>query len=410
MREKNMERTDVPGFEEARRIILESVAKLDAERVDLLESLGRVLAEDVIAPWNLPRFTNSAMDGYAVRAEDCNAGRALPVIDSVAAGGRSARAVEAGTAIKIMTGAPVPDGCDSVLPFENAEETENTVRALDSIRLGQHIRPMGEDVREGETILAAGRLVRPYEINMLACCGRENVAVVRRPRVAILATGDELVELGEFPGPAKIVNSNAYSLAAAVKQLGAVPVMVGIARDNLASHREKLKQGLEADVLVTSAGVSVGEHDLVREVLEEMGVKIVFWRVRVKPGKAMAFGMKDGRPVFALPGNPVSSMLTFEEFVAPALLKMMGHFEMVKALFPAMLQSDLRKKKGQTALVRVKLECTNGRYLAWSAGRQDTGLVRTMMDANGVAVLPADRETFAAGEEVQVHLLGTTAF
>jgi molybdopterin molybdotransferase len=350
------------------------------------------------------------MDGYAVRAEDCNAGRALPVIDSVAAGGRSARAVEAGTAIKIMTGAPVPDGCDSVLPFENAEETENTVRALDSIRLGQHIRPMGEDVREGETILAAGRLVRPYEINMLACCGRENVAVVRRPRVAILATGDELVELGEFPGPAKIVNSNAYSLAAAVKQLGAVPVMVGIARDNLASHREKLKQGLEADVLVTSAGVSVGEHDLVREVLEEMGVKIVFWRVRVKPGKAMAFGMKDGRPVFALPGNPVSSMLTFEEFVAPALLKMMGHFEMVKALFPAVLQSDLRKKKGQTALVRVKLECTNGRYLAWSAGRQDTGLVRTMMDANGVAVLPADRETFAAGEEVQVHLLGTTAF
>ena len=261
-------------------------------------------------------------------------------------------------------------------------------------------------MREGETILGASRLVRPYEINMLACCGKEHVAVVRRPRVAIVATGDELVELGKTPGPGQIVNSNAYSLAAAVSGLGAIPVLVGIARDNLASHREKLAEGLKADALITSAGVSVGDHDLVKKVLEELGVEIVFWRVKVKPGKAMAFGKREGKPVFALPGNPVSSTLTFEEFVAPALLKMMGHKETVKPLFPAVLQGELRKKKGQTQLMRVRLEYSGGKYLALSAGKQDTGLVRTMMEANAVAVLPAEREFFATGEEVQVHLLG----
>jgi len=405
MSEKNMQ--EIQGFEEARNIILKSVVVLGAEQVELLDSLGRVLAEDVVAPWNLPRFCNSAMDGYAVRAEDCGAGQMLPVIASIAAGGRPVKAVTEGTAIKIMTGAPVPDGCDSIVPIEQVEVSGGGIRALGTVTLGQHVRLAGEDVKDSETILAAGRLVRPYEINMLACCGRERVAVVRRPRVAILATGDELVELGTIPGMWQIVNSNAYSLAAAVRQLGGIPIMLGIARDNLASHREKLKQGLEADVLVTSAGVSVGDHDLVREVLDELGVRIVFWKVNVKPGKSMAFGMKESVPVIALPGNPVSSMLTFEEFAAPALLKMMGRQDSVKALFPAVLQSSLRKKKGQTGLVRVKLECRNGRYLAWSAGKQDTGLVKTMMEANAVAVLPAEREGFAAGEEVQVHLLGS---
>jgi molybdopterin molybdotransferase len=407
MRDKQMQKQAVPEFEEARRIILELVEALSTERVKLLESNGRILAEDGVAPWNLPRFSNSAMDGYAVRAEDC--GAVLQVIDYVAAGGRPARAVTAGTAIKIMTGAPVPDGCDSVVPFEEIEEAEETVRATAVVKPGQHIRIAGEDVREGEVVLTSGRLVRPFEINMMASFGKEYVTVVRRARVAIVATGDELVELGETPGFGQIVDSNAYSLAAAVSALGAIPMIVGIARDNLASHREMLQEGLKADVLITSAGVSVGDRDFVREVLEEMGVKTVFWRVKVKPGKAMAFGIKDGRPVFALPGNPVSSMLTFEEFAAPALLKMMGHSITVKPLFPAVLQSGLKKKKGQTALVRVKLECTNGRYLAWSAGRQDTGFVRTMMDANAVAVLPAERDEFLAGEEVQVHLLGGAA-
>jgi molybdopterin molybdotransferase len=401
-----MENRSVPTFEEARRIILEHVAALGAERVELLESLGRVLAEDVIAPWNLPSFSNSAMDGYAVRAEDCGNRRALPIIDYVAAGSRATKAVAPGTAIKIMTGAPLPEGGDSVAPLEDAEESGGTVRVVRPVALGQHLRVAGEDVRQGETILGTGRLVRPYEINMLACCGKAQVEAVRRPRVAIVATGDELVELGETPLLGQIVNSNAYSLAAAISSVGAVPVLVGIARDNQASHREKLAEGLKADALITSAGVSVGDRDLVRKVLEELGVEIVFWRAKVKPGKALAFGRREGKPVFALPGNPVSSMLTFEEFVAPALLKMMGHRQTVKPLFAAVLQSELKKGKGQTQLVRVKLEYLEGKYLAWSAGKQDSGMMKAMLEANAIAVLPAERERFAAGEEIQVHLLG----
>jgi molybdopterin molybdotransferase len=399
----------MPAFEEARRIILEHVTALETERVPLLASLGRALAEDVCAPWDLPAFSNSAMDGYAVRAADCPELRALRIIDYAPAGGRATKSVLPGTAIKIMTGAPLPEGCDSIVPIEHAEESGGTVRVLQTVTLHQHLRTAGEDVRKGEAILGAGTLIRPYEINMLATCGKEYVVVVRQPRVAIVSTGDELIALGEPPVPGRIVNSNSYSLAAAVTSVGAVPVMVGIARDNLESHREKLAEGLKADVLITSAGVSMGDRDLVREVLGELGVETIFWRVKVKPGKSLAFGMKAGKPVFALPGNPVSTMLTFEEFVAPALLKMMGHKEMVKPLFTAVLQNELKKKAGQTHLVRVRLQYAEGRFLAWSAGKQDTGLLKTMLRANALAVLPADRDSFAPGEEIQVHLLGGSA-
>jgi molybdopterin molybdotransferase len=401
-----MQKQEIPAFEEARRIILESALEMKSERVELLSALGRVLAQDVIAPWNLPRFTNSAMDGFAVRLEDCASGQQLPVAGSVVAGGAPVERIEPGTCIRIMTGAPVPDGCDTVIPIENAVSENGFMKPIGPVKRGQHIRVAGEDVREGETVLAAGKLVRSYEINLLASLGKAQVDVFQVPRVAILATGDELVELGETPGPGQVVNSNLYSLASAVRELGAIPVMLGIARDNYASHREKLAEGLKADVLITSAGVSVGDRDFVREVLEELGVKVVFWRVKVKPGKAMAFGVRDGKSIFALPGNPVSSMLTFEEFVAPALLKMMGHKTTTKKMFPAVLQNDLTKKKGQTALLRVKLEYTNGRYLAWSAGKQDSGIQKTMVEANAIAVLPAESESFTAGEDVQVHLLG----
>jgi molybdopterin molybdotransferase len=397
------------AFEEARRIILEHVTVLPAERVSLLESLGRVLSEDVIAPCNLPNFSNSAMDGYAVRAADCRAGRGLPIIDQVFAGGCATKSVVAGTAIKIMTGALLPDGADSILPFEDAEEADGIVRVMRPVALHQHVRFCGEDVCKGEIIVASGTVVRPFEINILACSSQEYVAVVRRPKVAIVATGDELIQLGETPSIGQIINSNSYSLAAAITSVGAIPVLVGIARDEVDSHREKLLEGLKADVLITCAGVAMGDRDLVREVLDGIGVENIFWRVQVKPGKGLAFGTKNGKPVFALPGNPVSAMITFESFVAPALLKMMGHKRMMKRLFPAVLQSDMKKSLGQTHLVRVKLECSDGKYMAWSAGKQDTCLLKTMVRANALAVLPADRTFFAAGEVVYVHLLDGSA-
>jgi molybdopterin molybdotransferase len=267
------------------------------------------------------------------------------------------------------------------------------------------VRFAGEDVTQGEIVLASGTVVRPYEINMLACLGRENIEVVRRPTVAIVATGDELIALGDRPVPGRIVNSNSYSLAAAISGVGALPLLLGIAGDNLPVLREKLTEGLKADVLITSAGVSMGDRDLVREVLAELGVKIQFWKVKVKPGKSLAFGVLGKKLVFALPGNPVSAMLTFEEFAAPALLKMMGHRQPVKLLLPAVLQGEIRKKLGETHLVRVRLEYSGGKYLAWSAGKQDTGCLKTLLQANALAVLPAEREYFAAGEEIQVHLL-----
>ncbi|MDR3763431.1 MAG: molybdopterin molybdotransferase MoeA [Acidobacteriota bacterium] len=394
------------AFEEAKKIILDSAARLDGETVELMESLGRVLTRDVAAPWNLPRFATSAMDGFAVRAEDCNAGLTLPVIEFVPAGAWPTKTVEKGTAARIMTGAPVSEGADSVLPFEDATAEGETVRANGAVKPGQNVRRPGEDAQAGEVVLGAGRLIRAEEINLLATCGKTQVEVVRRPRVAILSTGDELVTLGETPVKAQIVNSNAYSLAAAVRALGAEPVMLGIARDTLESHREKISEGLKCDVLITSAGVSVGDKDFVRRVLEEMGVRIQFERVRVRPGKAMAFGKLGTKLVFGLPGNPVSSMLSFTEFAAPSLRKMMGVASPRDQMFEAELCHEVKKKSDLTFFLRVKLEMSEGRWLASNSGVQETGRVRTLVEADAVAVLPEGVEHFAIGARVPVHWLG----
>jgi len=233
------------------------------------------------------------------------------------------------------------------------------------------------------------------------------VRVHRRVRVAILSTGDELQEIDELHFEGGIVNSNSWALAAAVREIGGVPLMLGIARDNLESLREKLNDGLQADVLITSAGVSAGDRDLVREVLEELGVIQQFWKINIKPGHPTAFGLKEKTPVFSLPGNPVSTMITFEEFVRPALLKMMGHRTLFKPLFKARLQQPINKKTGRLQLMRVAIEFADtGELLVGSSGDQNTGILRTMVAAHGIALLEADRERYEAGELVDVHLLG----
>lgn len=396
----------MPSFEDARRIILASVAPLGVERVQLLESPGRVIAEDVVAPWNMPFGDNSAMDGYAVRSADCTAVPAsLTVSGYIPAGGKITGPVEPGCAIRIMTGAPVPPGCDAVVPVEETDGGKETVTVAAPVMPRQHIRFAGEDVRSSETVIQTGALIRPPEISMLASFGKVFVPVYRRARVAILSTGDELIELGEPLAEGRIVNSNALSLAAAVMEIGAIPVIVGIARDNPESHREKLREGLKADALITSAGVSAGDRDLVRDVLAELGVQQVFWRVDIKPGGPTAFGLYEGRPVFSLPGNPVSTMVTFEEFVRPALLKMMGHRRVIKPFIKAILQNDAHKKPGKINFLRVRLKSENGRYLAYSSGDQNTGILKTMLMADAMAMLPAERTSFSAGEEVDVHIL-----
>lgn len=395
----------MPTFDDARSQILSSVAPLGIERVALLDSLGRVIAEDIIAPWEMPAFDNSAMDGFAIRAADCQAPVSLAIIGYIPAGGVAVTALEPGCAIRIMTGAPIPKGCDAVVPVEETEETDGQVRIRERVVRRQHIRFSGEDVRGGETIIPAGTVIRPPEISMLASFGKAFVPVFRKVRVAILSTGDELIELGEPLEPGRIINSNAMSLATSIMEIGALPVILGIARDNQESHREKMREGFKADALITSAGVSAGDRDLVRDVLSELGVEQKFWRVDIKPGGPTAFGMREGKPVFSLPGNPVSTMVTFEEFVRPALLKMMGHKRVIKPFTKVVLQNEARKKPGKINFLRVRLTSANGRYLAYSSGDQNTGILKTMLMADAIAVLPADRTTFSSGEEVDAHIL-----
>jgi len=395
----------MPTFEVARSMILSSVSPLGVERVELLAALGRVVAEDVTAPWDMPLYDNSAMDGFAVRAADCRVGGSLRITGYIPAGGAVTPAIEPGCAVRIMTGAPIPPGCDAVVPVEETEPTDDAVLLREKVKHPQHIRFRGEDVRSGDTVVCAGAILRPPEISMLASFGKATVPVYRRARVAVLSTGDELIELGEQPGSGKIINSNALSLAAAVREIGAEPVILGIARDNRESHREKMAEGLKADALITSAGVSAGDRDLVRDCLAELEVRQLFWKVDIKPGGPVAFGMKEGKPVFSLPGNPVSTMITFEELVRPALLKMMGHRRVIKPYVQATLRAEVRKKAGKVHFLRVRIEVENGKYWASSAGDQNTGILGTMLRANGIAVLPKDKTTFSPGEEVAVHLL-----
>ncbi len=395
----------MPTFEEARKIILERVSPLGAEHVPLQAAAGRVLARDFAAPWDFPAWDNSAMDGYAVRAEDVTGPATLRLSAYIPAGSPGAGPLEPGTAAKILTGAPLPAGADAVVPIENAEERDGAVAIPAAVRAGAHVRRRGEDLRAGERILEAGTALGASEVSLLASCSRLSVPVVRRPRVAILSTGDELIPPGEPLGPGKIHDSNGLALAAAVTQVGAEPALLGIARDDRASLRALMTEGLGADALVTTAGVSMGDRDLVREVLEELGVRQVFWKVDIKPGRPTAFALGGRTPVFSLPGNPVSTLLTFEEFVRPALLRMMGHRKVFRPLAAATFQDEIRQKPGRVSFVRVRLERRGAELLAWSAGRQETGILKTLIQADGIAVVPASQGDLRPGSMVEVQVL-----
>ncbi|MDZ4184829.1 MAG: gephyrin-like molybdotransferase Glp, partial [Desulfuromonadales bacterium] len=289
------------SYEDAQQLILAQIQPLAAETVPLLEALGRAIAVGVIAPFDLPHFDNSAMDGYALRAVDSGPGKTLTVSGYLAAGSTEQPPVLPGCAVRIMTGAPLPPGADAVVPIEETENDGATVTLRGPLPPGNHIRRRGEDVRSGEEVLPVGTILRPAEISMLASLGRMDVAVHCRPRVAILSTGDELIELGEPLTAGRIINSNSWSLAASVLELGGVPVQLGIASDDRESLRAKLSAGLHCDLLITSAGVSAGDRDLVREILGELGAKQLFWKVDIKPGRPLAFAIKKGVPIFSLP-------------------------------------------------------------------------------------------------------------
>lgn len=395
------------SFFDARQQIIDALSTVETEQVDLLDSVGRAIMTDIFADQSLPSFDNSAMDGYAVRACDCGNETCLPIDGYLPAGGKVENALQPGTAVKIMTGAPVPTGADAVVPFEQTEESDGQVKIFGQVKSGDHIRWKGEDFQPGALLLAAGSVVRPAEVSLIASFGMTKVNLCRPVRVAILSTGDELQEPGEEQISGRIIDSNSWALAAAIRETGAEPQLLGIARDDRDSLREKLKIGLEADVLVTSAGVSAGDRDYVREILDELGVEQQFWKVGIKPGKPTAFALRGTTPVFSLPGNPVSTMITFEEFVRPALLKMMGHMAVFKPMLNARLLKPVKKKPGRLQLLRVVVDSTvDGELTIVSAGDQNTGILRTMSAAQGIAYLAADAGNYAEGDVVPIHLLG----
>ena len=395
---------------DALQTILKATTPLGFEKVAILESRDRILAEDVYAPRDIPPRDNSAMDGFGLVSEDtAGASRDTPllfdIIDDIPAGYMSEKIVGFAEAVRIMTGAPIPQGVDAVIPVENTVIDGKQVKIFEEAPMGQNVRYRGEDVVEGELVLPRGRVIRPAEIGMLATLGRSFVHVYQKPLVAILASGDELIDVDGDSSPEKIISSNTYSSAAQVMECGATPLLAGIARDSREDLIAKFTNALRADVIVSSAGVSVGDYDYVKEVMTELGVTIDFWQVAQRPGRPFTFGRAGIKLFFGLPGNPVSSMVTFEEYVRPALLKMSGHTSLFRRTITAVLKEDIKKKKKLRFFIRGRVTVENGKYFVITTGEQGSGILKSMVMANGIIVLPEDGTYYKAGDEVTVQLI-----
>ncbi len=397
---------------EARDAILNRIRPVGVERVDIVSARGRVLAEDVHATRNQPPWDNSAMDGYAVRSADTiplspDTPAELEIVEDLPAGYVAKRSVGPGQAIHIMTGAPVPEGADTIVRAERALRVDdNRVRILEPVGSGTDLRRAGEDIRDGDLIIPAGMLIRPAEVGLLASTNRSHVSVYRRPRVAVLSTGDEIVDVDEPLEDGKIVDSNGYALTALVADAGGIPLRLGICPDTQEALEQALRDGLVADAIITSGGVSVGEYDYVKAALEAVGTSMAFWKVNMTPGRPLAFGAIDDTIVFGLPGNPVASMVTFELFMRPALLKMQGYSHFYRPTIKAVLSEDITKSIGRKQFIRVTLERRGDTFFASRTGSQGSGILRSMSIADGLAVSHEDQEFMKAGQEIEVMLLG----
>jgi molybdopterin molybdotransferase len=392
--------------EEARSIILGSIRPLGAERVPLREALGRVLQEEVTAARPIPPLDNSAMDGFALRAADVAALPAsLKVVEEIPAGRRSGRRLGPGEAARILTGAPIPEGADAVVMQEETEREGDALRVRCAVQRGDHIRRAGSDVVPGQVVARQGTLLRPAHLGMLAALGRASVRVTCRPRVAILATGDEIVEPDQLGDDGRIASSNSYTLQAAVAGAGGEPVYLGIAPDRPEVIREYLERASGCDAVISTGGVSVGDRDYIKGVLAQLGGHMRLWRVRMKPGAPLAFAVLGDTPVFGLPGNPVSSLVSFEQFVRPALLRMQRHTRIYRPVEPAVLAEPYRKPPGRMHFARVTLEERGGRLRAHLTGDQSSGVLFSLVAADGLAIIAAQVTDLPAGSEVPVQLL-----
>jgi molybdopterin molybdotransferase len=397
--------------EAAERILLD-VRRQPPLRIPLDDALDSVVAEDIVSPLDIPPWTNSAMDGYAARGEDVRGASEhhpvrLRVVEQLPAGHFPSRTIGPGECARIFTGAPLPQGSDSVIRQEDTDGGVQTVTVLKDRDVGVNIRRAGEDIRRGSTVLARGTLLEPAHLGVLASLAVAHPLVYRRPRVAILGSGDEVVDVDqpeEILAGRKIASSNTHTLVALVRQAGGEPVNLGIARDTPESLRQHMAAARDCDLLVTTAGISVGEHDYIRSVLDELGAEQRFWKLRMRPGAPVGFGILGEIPWIGLPGNPVSTMVTFELFVRPALLAMQGRRRLDRPRVQAVAAGTTTNHGSRRGYLRVSLEAREGRWHARLTGDQGSGILRSMVQADGLAVLPGDT-TVEAGDDVEVIVI-----
>jgi molybdopterin molybdotransferase len=403
------------AMQDALNRILAVASPLNAVRFPIMPALGRVLAEEVCAEHNLPPFTNVAVDGFAVDAEDVISATSeqparLNMVGELAAGERARQSIHAGECMKVMTGAPLPAGADAVVMVEASRCHNGKVEIFAPVQKDENVRFAGEDVRQGQIVLAKGRRLRPADIAMLAALGKAEVRVTKQPFVAIIATGNEIVEPGQPLAHGKTYNADAYGLAAQVMHAGALPLYIGIATDSREIICAKIVEALSADVVLITGGVSKGDYDFVKGAMRELGATLHFWEVAMKPARPTAFWTFEDKLIFGLPGNPVAAMIAFEIFVQPVIWKMLGVENMASRGVEATLVNDLKKKPGRAWVVRVEVVLKQGQLLAQVAGPQGSGIIRSMMAANGLIIVPAEAKKVNAGEKVRVRLFDEIVF
>jgi molybdopterin molybdotransferase len=400
--------------DEALRIVLENIAPLGVERVSLLAGLGRVLAEDIRSPRDIPGFDNSAMDGFAVRAADVAAASennpvALKVIETVGAGTMPTRWVEPGTAIRTMTGAPIAPGADAIIQVERTRGTDAKVEILAPAEPRSFIRPRGEDMRAGELVIAAGDVLTASNLGMLASLNRSMLDVFRKPQVAIVATGDELVDVDQIPTGAQIVNSSAYALAGAIGEAGGDPTILKIVRDTIEDTRARLSEAIRFDIVFSTGGVSVGQFDHVKGVMDELGMRTLFHGVAQRPGRPLKFGIMGGRPVFGLPGNPVSTMVCFYLYARPAMKKLGGFRGLGLPRVRVTCATEIKVANNLTEFIRVRLERKGAELYATPTGNQGSGILSSLSRADALLIGPATENVLRAGASATVLLLNLHA-
>lgn len=403
------------SVEKALKKILTGAKLLGVEKINIMNAQRRVISDNIYANRNIPSVDNSAMDGYALRCADTKGATKktpawLEIIEEIPAGKIPRKKIGACEVARIMTGAIIPQGADAVIRQEDTLKNGKKVAVLKPVAKKKDIRLAGEDVRKGELVIRKSSILSPAQIGMLASLGHKYISVYKKPRVAIMTTGNELVDISINPPPGKVVNSNGYSLASLVIECGGIPLVLGISKDNKAALRKKFAAALKADVIISSGGVSVGDYDFVKDIMAEMGNSMSFWQVAMRPGKPLAFGDIKGVPLFGLPGNPVSTMVSFEQFVRPYLLKIQGRKNIFRPFLKAISAQALKKDVGIKHFMRAIVKQENGKYIAKTTGDQGSGILKSMVTANALIVLNEKETKINKGGAVTVQLLDDSLF